>query len=289
MTKLQGVFVPLVTPFLDDKVDFISYQKMIDYYMPKGISGLIPLGTTGESPTVSEQEYEEIIAKTIEYASNRVPVFAGIGGNNTYKTIVQLKLAEKYELDGILSVCPYYNRPSQEGIYQHFLRISEATDTKIIVYNIPYRTGRNIDNETIYRLAELKNIIALKDSSGDIKQTTELLLDPPKDFSILTGEDILFYTTLVLGGDGGILASSHLNTADFVDVYHAVKSNNHQEALQKWKTLARFIPMLFEEPNPAPIKYCLTKLGLIKSDELRLPLTGITNDLKNRLNHVLDN
>ncbi len=289
MTKLQGVFVPLVTPFLDDKVDFISYQKMIDYYMPKGISGLIPLGTTGESPTVSEQEYEEIIAKTIEYASNHVPVFAGIGGNNTYKTIVQLKLAEKYELDGILSVCPYYNRPSQEGIYQHFLRISEATDTKIIVYNIPYRTGRNIDNETIYRLAELKNIIALKDSSGDIKQTTELLLDPPKDFSILTGEDILFYTTLVLGGDGGILASSHLNTADFVDVYHAVKSNNHQEALQKWKTLARFIPMLFEEPNPAPIKYCLTKLGLIKSDELRLPLTGITNDLKNRLNHVLDN
>ena len=289
MTKLQGVFVPLVTPFLDDKVDFISYQKMIDYYIPKGISGLIPLGTTGESPTVSEQEYEEIIAKTIEYASNRVPVFAGIGGNNTYKTTVQLKLAEKYELDGILSVCPYYNRPSQEGIYQHFLRISEATDTKIIVYNIPYRTGRNIDNETIYRLAELKNIIALKDSSGDIKQTTELLLDPPKDFSILTGEDILFYTTLVLGGDGGILASSHLNTADFVDVYHAVKSNNHQEALQKWKTLARFVPMLFEEPNPAPIKYCLTKLGVISSDELRLPLTGITSDLKNRLNHVLDN
>ena len=285
--KLQGVFVPLVTPFLNDKVDFAAYQKMIDYYIDKGISALIPLGTTGESPTVSDCEYEEIIAKTMEFNNNRVPVYVGIGGNNTYKVIEQVSLAEKYKLNGILSVCPYYNRPSQEGIYQHFLKVSESTDTEIIVYNIPYRTGKNIENDTIRRLAELKNIVALKDSCGDIKQTTELLLNPPKDFSILTGEDALFYTTLTLGGDGGILASSHLKTEVFMQVFNAVKDNNHQLALEKWKSIANFIPLLFGEPNPAPIKYCLSKMGVIRSGEVRLPLTEISESLKAKLNAVL--
>lgn len=285
--KIQGVYVPLITPFINDKVDFNSFKRMIDYYSSKDISGIIPLGTTGESPTISDYEYEEIISKTMEYNNNRLPVFIGIGGNSTSKVINQLKLVEKYNIDGILSVCPYYNRPDQRGIYEHFLKISESTDLNIIIYNIPYRTGRNIENDTIYKLAELKNMVALKDSCGDIKQTTNLLLNPPKNFSILTGEDLLFYTTLTLGGDGGILASSHLNTEDFIDVYNAVKNNNHQLALGKWKTLSRFIPMLFEEPNPAPIKYCLNRLGIINSAEVRLPLTEITDDLKNRLENVL--
>jgi 4-hydroxy-tetrahydrodipicolinate synthase len=158
----------------------------------------------------------------------------------------------------------------------------------IIIYNIPYRTGRNIENDTIYKLAELKNIIALKDSCGDIKQTTNLHLNPPKNFSILTGEDVLFYTNLTLGGDGGILASSHLNTDGFIDVYNTIKNNNHQLALEKWKALSKFIPMLFEEPNPAPLKYCLNKLGIINSPEVRLPLTEITNNLKSKLDIFLD-
>lgn len=285
--KIQGVYVPLITPFINDKVDFNSYKKMIDYYSSKGISGIIPLGTTGESPTISEYEYEEIIARTMEFNNNRIPVFIGIGGNCTSKVINQLKLVQKYKIDGILSVCPYYNRPTQRGIYEHFLKISESTDLNIIIYNIPYRTGRNIENETIYKLAELKNIVALKDSCGDINQTSSLLLNPPKNFSVLTGEDVLFYTNLTLGGDGGILASSHLNTEGFIDVYNAMKNNNHQLALEKWKTLYEFIPMLFEEPNPAPIKYCLNRLGLINSAEVRLPLTEITTDLKARLENVL--
>lgn len=287
--KIQGVYVPLITPFANDKVDYDSYKRMLDHYLSKNISGIIPLGTTGESPTISEYEYEEIIEKTMEYNNGRVPVYIGIGGNNTKKVISQLKLAEKYKADGILSVCPYYNRPDQRGIYEHFLRISEATDLNIIIYNIPYRTGRNIENDTIYRLAELENMVALKDSCGDIKQTANLLLNPPKNFSILTGEDVLFYITLTLGGDGGILASAHLNTEDFVDVYNAVKNNNHQLALEKWKILAKFIPLLFEEPNPAPIKYCLNKLGIISSQEVRLPLTEITDNLKDKLDSVVFN
>jgi 4-hydroxy-tetrahydrodipicolinate synthase len=285
--KISGVWVPLVTPFLDDKVDYLSYQKLIDFYISKGVSGLITLATTGESPAVEEDEYEKVLEKTLEFNQGRVPIFVGAGGNYTKKVLKLLKVVEKYKIDGILSVTPYYNRPDQNGIYQHFLQLSEASDLPIIIYNIPYRTGRNIENATIYKLAELRNVVGLKDSCGDFKQTTELLLHPPADFSILTGEDALFYTTLTLGGAGGILASAHLKTDVFVDVYKLILANNHQAAFAKWKTLADLIPKLFIEPNPAPIKYCLQKLGLIRSLETRLPLTEISDGLKERLDKCL--
>jgi len=284
--QLTGVWLPIITPFQDDTIDYKSYKKLIDYYAGKGISGIIPLGTTGEIPTLSDYEFEEMIAKTEEFVDGRLPIYAGVGGNCTSKVINKVKLAEKYKIEGILSVCPYYNRPNQEGIYAHFKAVAEASPLNIIIYNIPYRTGTNIENETIHRLAEYKNIVGLKDSCGDIKQTMSLLLNPPKDFSILTGEDILFYLTLTLGGHGGILASSHLNTEDFVEVYNKVKNNDTEGALQIWKQLYEFIPLLFKEPNPAPIKYCLEKLGLIESSELRLPLTQISGELKEKLDRT---
>lgn len=281
--SIQGVWLPVITPFLDEQVDFDSYQKLIHYYIEKGVHGIIPLATTGESPTITDEEYEQILSKTVEYVNNRVPVFVGLGGNDTQKVIKQLKTVEKYNVNGILSVCPYYNRPNQNGIYEHFLRISESTDLDIIIYNIPYRTGRNVENETIYRLSELKNIVGLKDCCGDIKQSMNLLLNPPPDFSILTGEDILYYLSLTLGGDGGILASAHLETEIFIDVYEKVKNNDHQKALDSWKKVFNIIPLLFEEPNPAPIKFCLNKLELICSDETRLPLTPISPNLQKKL------
>lgn len=285
--QIDGVWLPIITPFLDDKIDLISYQRMINHYIEEGIRGLMPLGTTGESPTVTDEEFEQLIAKTMEYADNRVPVFIGLGGNDTKKVMKKLKLVEKYKVAGILSVSPYYNRPDQRGIYEHFLRISEATDMNIILYNIPYRTGRNIENETLYRLAELKNIIGLKDAGGDIKQTMELLRQPPANFSILTGEDIYYYLTLVLGGKGGILASAHLNTRSFIDIYDKVKKNDHQAGLTIWEKIAPIIPLLFEEPNPSPIKYCLEKLGFIHSAETRLPLMPISENLQKKLNDLL--
>lgn len=267
-------------------MDFESYKKMIDYYIPKGISGIMPLGTTGESPTIAENEFEEIVSRTMEYVNGRVPVFVGLGGNNTNKVVKQVKIVEKYKVDGILSVSPYYSRPDQRGIYEHFLKISEATYLNIVVYNIPYRTGRNVENSTIYRLAELKNLVGIKDSCGDIKQSTELLLNPPKEFSILTGEDALLYTTLLLGGHGGVLASSHIRTEDFVQVYKDIQNNDHKTALERWKPLHKFIPMLFEEPNPAPIKYYLKNHGLIKSSEVRLPLMDISDNLRARMDLI---
>lgn len=285
--KIQGVIVPLITPFKDGKVDIKSYEKMINHYIKQGVNGFIPLATTGESPTVSSSEYEEILEKTIEINNKRVPIYAGLGGNNTRDLINKVKVVEKYDVNGILSVTPYYSKPSQRGIFEHFRSLSEATDLNIVVYNIPYRTGVNIENETIYKLAELDNLVGIKDCCANLKQTTDLLLNPPKDFSILTGEDVLFYNTLLLGGDGGIMASAHLRTNDFIKVYNLIKSNNHVEALKIWKELYRFIPLLFKEPNPAPVKYCLMKQGLIDSDEVRLPLTTISGELKVELDNLI--
>jgi 4-hydroxy-tetrahydrodipicolinate synthase len=284
--KIEGVIIPLLTPFKDGKVDLKSYERMVDHYIEEGVSGISPLGTTGESPTILSNEYEEVLAKTMECTNNRVPVYVGLGGNNTSEVAKKVKVAEKYGVDGILSVAPYYSRPSQVGIYEHFKCISEATDLDIILYNIPYRTGTNIENETVHKLSELKNIIGIKDCSGNIKQTTELLLNPPKDFSILTGEDAFFYTTLLLGGQGGIMASAHLKTKEFIEVYNLVRENNHQEALRVWKSLYNIIPLLFAEPNPTPLKYCLKNSGLIDSDEVRLPLVNITQELKEKLNKI---
>lgn len=279
----KGVWLPIITPFKDDKIDYISYKRLINYYIDKGISGIIPLGTTGEVPVLNDFEFEEMIENTMLYVNNRLPVYVGIGGNYTAHVIKKIKIAEYYDIQGILSVCPYYNKPGQVGIYEHFKSIAESTHLNMVLYNIPYRTGVNITNETVHKLAEIDNIIGIKDASGDFKQSLDLLMNPPKDFSILTGEDILFYTTLTLGGQGGIMASAHLNTEMFVDIYKKVKNNELDTALSTWKQLYDFIPLIFKEPNPAPIKYCLSKMGLIESPELRLPLTQISDPLKEKL------
>lgn len=285
--QLSGVWLPIITPLKDDKIDYKSYKRLIEHYSDKGISGIIPLGTTGEIPTLSDYEFEEMIEKTMEFNRDRLPVYIGVGGNYTAKVIKKVKIAEYYDIQGILSVCPYYNKPNQEGIYQHFKSIAEETYLNVVLYNIPYRTGVNIENDTIYRLAELKNIVGLKDASGDIKQTMSLLMNPPKDFSIMTGEDILFYVTLALGGQGGILASSHVKTEMFVDVYKKMKENKQEEAFAIWKQLYDFIPLLFKEPNPAPVKYLLNKLGMIASPEVRLPLMQVSDELKAKLDRII--
>jgi 4-hydroxy-tetrahydrodipicolinate synthase len=287
MSRLQGVWLPIITPFFDKKIDYSSYKGLIDYYSASGITGLIPNGTTGESPTIEDYEFEELLEKTVTFNNNRLPVFYGLGGNNTHKVIKSLKIVEKYKIEGILSVGPYYSRPDQKGIYEHFKAISESTGLKIIIYNIPYRTGRNIENDTLLKLAELDNIAGVKDSCGNISQTMELILNKPDNFSVLTGEDILFYINLVLGGDGGILAAAHLETEKFVSVKKSLDRNDHQTALTTWKSIERFIPLLFKEPNPGPLKYYLAKKGLIKSPELRLPLTEISDGLKRELDKFL--
>lgn len=284
--KMQGVWLPIVTPFFQNKVDVESYRRLVKTYLQKEISGFIPLGTTGESPVVDTDEANKIIETTLETVNRKKPVFVGIGGNNTAKVLKKIKRIEKYDIDGILSVCPYYNRPGQQGLYEHFLKISEATDLDIAIYNIPYRTGINLENNTLLRLAECTNIIAVKDSCGDIRQTLALLAHKPHTLSVLTGEDHLFYTTLANGGDGGILASAHIETERFSTVYRCITQNNHQAALKHWRALEKWIPLLFSEPNPAPVKFCLQKQKLIRSCETRLPLTPISASLERKLSAI---
>jgi len=283
---LTGIWLPIITPFYNDEFDDSSYTDLLHHYSDTGISGLIPMGTTGESPCIRSYEFEKILDITCREVGGRMPVYAGLGGNDTRKVLHKLKIAQKYAVDGILSVCPYYNRPSQTGLYQHFLSLSEATTLNIIIYNIPYRTGINLDNMTLFRLSELKNIVAVKDSCGNIKQSLDLLKDKPDTLSVLTGEDRMFYTTLANGGDGGILASAHLHTKSFVEIFQSMRNNDYRGALAQWRDIEEFVPFLFEEPNPAPIKYCLNRQGRIRSDQVRLPLTCISDKLKQKLDLI---
>ena len=237
--KVKGLWVPVVTPFENDELDMVSYEKLVNHYINEGVHGLMPLGTTGETPTLSEKEYEEIVSKTMEVVNGRVPVIIGLGGNCTRSVIDKLKVAERHKVQGILSVSPYYNRPDQRGIYEHFKKISESTDLDIVLYNIPYRTGRNMENETILKLSEEKNIVGVKDASGDFNKTIELLLNKPDEFSVLSGEDNLFYSSLLLGGDGGVTASAHLKTRDFIKVYDYIQNNDSKAALEIWKEISQ--------------------------------------------------
>ncbi len=285
--KIMGVWLPIITPFLNGEVDYKSLENLIDFYLKKNIAGIIPLGTTGESPTIEDYEFEKIVENVIRKVNGKIPVYVGIGGNYTDKVILKIKKVSKYNFDGILSVSPYYSRPSQAGIYEHFKKISESTDKNIIIYNIPYRTGRNIENETIFRLSELKNIIGVKDSCGDIKQSMELIFNKSDNFYVLTGEDMLYFITLTMGGDGGILAAAHVETEKYVKIYDLIKGNNHIEAQKYWKKLIDIIPYLFIEPSPRPIKYILKKKNMISSDETRLPITDISDNLKKRLDKFI--
>ena len=275
---MKGIWLPIITPFKNDEFDIKSYKRMIDYYISQGISGIIPAGTTGESPALLDYEMELLLHTTLEYVNGRVPVFFGHGGNYTKKVIKGLDRLHHTGVKGILSVCPYYNRPNQAGIVEHFSAISESTDLEILMYNIPYRTGRNMENETILKLAEKENIVALKDASGDFTQSTELLMHKPENFSILSGEDPTLFASLALGGDGGIVASAHLNTSKYMDLYNYFQKNELAKAKGVWDKLYPIIPYLFNEPNPAPLKHILKEMHLIDCGELRLPMTPCTDE-----------
>jgi len=280
---MNGIWLPIITPFENGKIDYFSYQRLIEYYIKQGVDGFIPLGTTGESPTIYDDEKKEFLEATLEYVNNRVPIFLGHGGNFTDKIVKELKKIEYSGIKGILSVCPYYNRPSQDGIYEHFKAIANSTDLDIMLYNIPYRTGRNIENDTLRKLAEIPNIIGVKDACGDFNQSTDLLLNRPENFSIMSGEDFTLFSSLALGADGGIVASAHLKTYGFIELIHAFKHNDLLTAKKIWNKLSPVIPYLFKEPNPAPIKYILSQQNQISSDEVRLPLVTCSDSLKQSL------
>lgn len=281
--RLSGIWVPLITPFRDGRLDAASLERLVESLISRGISGLVAAATTGESPLLSGEEHTQVARMVKALARGRVPVFAGAGGADTKETVQSVKRLAETGVDGILAVAPHYVRPDQRGLLAHFEAVAAATSLPIALYNIPYRTGVNMTNETIRTLARVENIVGLKDCSGDFRQSMELLLDRPEGFSILTGEDLYLYPMLALGADGGILASAHWATGAFVDVCRAARENDFQEARRIWGALAPVIPLFFEEPNPAPMKYLLQRTGMITSGEVRLPLVAPSRGLAARL------
>jgi 4-hydroxy-tetrahydrodipicolinate synthase len=285
---ISGVWVPLVTPFKDGEVDLASYRRLIEHYLACGVAGLFPIGTTGEAPTLDDDEVDAVVEATIETVADRAPVFVGIGGNATHKVIKTIDRLSRFAFPGIVSVCPYYSRPTQGGLLQHFADLSDATDRQILIYNVPYRTSVNLANDTLLRLAERRNIVGVKDSSGSIAQSLELLASKPTGFSVLTGEDALYFTMMCNGADGGILAAAHLATEQFVEIARLITANDHVAARKVWSSIQGFIPKLFQEANPMPIKHCLWRQGLIASPECRLPLSSISDGLAQELDHWLE-
>jgi 4-hydroxy-tetrahydrodipicolinate synthase len=285
---VEGLWLPLVTPFRDGALDEASLRRMVRHYLGQPIDGFILAATTGEGMTIDEQETEQLVSIVATEIAGQRPVYLGISGSDTRKVAKALAGSAPWPVDGTLIACPYYTRPSQEGLYRHFAALSGATARPILVYNIPYRTGVNMANDTLLRLAELPNIIGVKDCCADAAQSFDLIRASPAGFSVMTGEDAWFYTALTLGAAGGILASAHIDTTRFAAIRHMLIAGDHASALRAWRDLAELPRLLFAEPSPAPIKHWLWRIGLIDSPEVRLPMTQVSDVLAARIEREME-
>jgi 4-hydroxy-tetrahydrodipicolinate synthase len=280
---LQGIWLPLITPFIDGAVDEASLARLAAHFVDQ-VDGFIVAATTGEGLVLDDDETERVVRCVVETVSRRKPVLLGLCGSDTRGLVQRLQATGTWHVDGYLITCPYYSRPSQEGMFQHFSRLAESTDLPVLVYNIPYRTGINLRNETLLRLAaEHRNIAGVKDCCADMAQSDDLLRHRPSGFAVLTGEDAQFFHAMTAGADGGILASAHAGPAAFAVVADAIAAGRLAEARACWNGLLDLVRLLFAEPNPAPIKQLLWRRGLIGSPELRLPMTGVSAALADRL------
>lgn len=283
----QGIWLPLVTPFRDGDLDETSLRRMLRHYAEQPIDGLILAATTGEGLTLDDDETRRLVELTAAETGGSLPVYLGLSGVDTRKLCKSLKTTSGWPIHGYLIACPYYVRPSQEGLYRHFAALADGTDRPILIYNIPYRTGVNMTNETMLRLAALPNIVGVKDCCADAAQSFDLLRARPNRFSVLTGEDALFYSALTHGADGGILAAAHVETAAFARVCATVLDGDHATALLAWRQLIDVPRLLFAEPSPAPIKHWLWRAGLIDSAEVRLPMVGVSAGLAEQIDRMM--
>jgi len=286
---VQGIWLPLITPFRDGELDEGSIRRMLRHYATQPVDGLILAATTGEGLTLGEGETNRLVDVARDELSARgrpIPVFLGQCGSDTRAGMKALERTASWAVDGYLITCPYYSRPSQAGLMQHFAALAGRTDRPIVVYNIPYRTGVNLGNAAMLELAALPNIVGVKDCCADAAQSFALLRDRPAGFAVMTGEDALFHTALTQGADGGILACAHIRTEAFAAVRAHLGVGDLPGALDAWRAIADLTRLLFAEPNPAPIKHYLWRLGLIDSPELRLPMTGVSDGLAARIDAV---
>jgi 4-hydroxy-tetrahydrodipicolinate synthase len=283
---LHGLWLPLITPFRDGTLDETSLRRLVRHYAALPIDGLILAATSGEGLTLGMAELEWIVALTrAEMAEGKryIPICLGLSGSHTRKMCHTLDETAAWPIDGYLISSPYYSRPSQRGLKQHFSALADHASWPIVLYNIPYRTSVNLDNETLLELAEHPNIVGLKDCCADRAQSIDLLHRRPAGFRVLTGEDAQYYEALTDGADGAILLSAHIETETFAAVRMLVREGNLDAARARWESVADLTKLLFAEPSPAAPKYWLSRTGLIDSAEVRLPMVEVSAELAARL------
>jgi 4-hydroxy-tetrahydrodipicolinate synthase len=285
--QLEGIWLPLITPFTGGALDEAVLGALARHYLGEPIDGFILAATTGEALTLEEAEVERLVAVVTEAVAGRRPVFLGLSGSDTRKLAGRLEATRAWPIDGYLVSCPYYSRPSQEGLRRHFEALAERTRKPIVLYNIPYRTGVNLANETLLRLAALEPIVGVKDCCAVPAQSFELLRQRPPGFSVMTGEDALFFSALAHGAEGGILASAHVDPEAFAAVRRALLAGDREHALRLWTELVDVVALLFAEPSPAPIKHWLWRRRLIPSPELRLPMTPVSATLAGQIDRMI--
>jgi 4-hydroxy-tetrahydrodipicolinate synthase len=285
----RGTFTALVTPFRNGGIDVSAYEKLIERQIVAGITGIVAVGTTGESPTLSPEEREQVIRLAITSAKKRCIVLAGTGSNSTHHAVADTKTAEKLGADGALLVAPYYNKPSQEGLFRHFKTIANATSLPIMLYNIPGRCGVDIGPDTVVHLAtECGNIVSIKEASGSVERVSELRARLPETFTILSGDDSLTLPFMSVGAVGVVSVASNLFPAEICALVRAFESGDVTQCEKLHRKLFPLFKALFIEPNPVPIKTALNWRGAI-SGECRLPLCEMTEANQARLRKTLEN
>jgi 4-hydroxy-tetrahydrodipicolinate synthase len=286
--ELSGCGTALVTPFgADGAVDEAAFVRLVEWQIESGINFLIPCGTTGEASTLSEEEWLRVVELTVKTAAGRVPVFGGCTHNATSEAVARAKkLAKTPGLTGILTANPYYNRPGQEGQYQHFRAIAEAVEMPILLYNIPSRTGVNLEPATVLRLAEIRNIIGIKESSGNVAQITELITQAPSGFKVLSGDDGMTLPVLALGGVGLVSVASNAIPAQMAKMVGAALAGDWPTARAINCKYAALMKAHFSEPSPAPVKAVLALMGRIE-ERLRLPMVPVTAATRQKLEAML--
>lgn len=288
-TTLRGLGVALITPFKEDEsVDFPALHRMVDYLLLNNVDFLCVLGTTAETPTLTEYEKQQVKETVIERVNGRVPILLGVGGNNTRGVVDALKKDDYHGVDAILSVVPYYNKPSQEGLYQHYKAISEATDLPLVLYNVPGRTGTNMTAETTLRIAhDFKNVIAVKEASGNITQMDDIIKNRPEGFNVISGDDGITYPLITMGAVGVISVIGNAFPREFGKMVRLALHGDYANALTIHHKFAELFKLLFVDGNPAGVKAMLNAMGMIQN-KLRLPLVPTRITTFEAMRKILD-
>ena len=282
----SGSMVALVTPFRDGQVDWRSLEALVDFHIQNGTHGIVPCGTTGESATLSHEEHDQVIEAVIKTVAKRIPVIAGTGSNSTEESVRLTRAAERAGADGALMISPYYNRPTQEGIYQHYKKVAAAVGIPIIVYNIPGRTGSKIEPETLARLAEIKNIAGVKEATGSVDQAIDVIRLCGDSLAVYSGEDSLTFSLMALGGKGVISTVANITPKEMAQLAEACLKGSWEKGRELQFKLVPLIRSVFLETNPIPVKTALSLMGKC-GPELRLPLTPMSEGAVKKLKQAM--